>query len=151
MNKYEIAALTPTFESYVRILNDSVNLIERTNNLKTLLGRFDDAMECYKWITSAINSGYPAKFSSEDEGFERSLKREINLSIVRIAKNLYNMGAFKIRGLKTPSSKMKRIDKLIVELNLCLQSLKPHFNKSKAESEINELINVSIKLKNTLQ
>lgn len=150
MNKYEITALTPTFESHKRMLNDSVKIIENTNNLKTLLSRYEDALDSYRWIIDAINSGYQAKFSAEKEGFERSLKREVNNSIVRISNMMYRNDIPKIMNLKNNLSKEKRIDKLIDKQNECLNSLIQHFDIEKSKSEIIEVINQLNNYKNTL-
>ncbi|MGI6572912.1 MAG: hypothetical protein ACOX19_05775 [Fermentimonas sp.] len=140
MRYYEIEALTPTFESHRRILEDSVNIVRKTNNLKTLLSRYEDILDSYNWITLAIDAGYPAKFEAEAEGFESSVNRWTNTNIERIANYRYDVEMRKIHDLKTKISKRNRTEKLIKELNEMIDSLKPHSNRQEVKSNILNIV-----------
>ncbi|WP_157279167.1 hypothetical protein [Proteiniphilum acetatigenes] len=128
------------FPSHKRILEDSVNLIQTTKSLETLIGRYDIALEHYFWIREQISNGVPLYFESKGN-FADELKEHANYHIHRIAENTFKTHKSKIATLKTDKAKESHKEKTLILLSECINSLKQTENTNEWIAEINALQN----------
>lgn len=128
------------FPSHKRILEESINLIQTTKNLETLLGRYDIALEHYFWIREQISNGIPIYFESRGN-FPDELKEHANFHIHRIAENIFKTYKSKIATLKTDKAKENQKEKTMILLSECINSLKQTENTNEWITEINALQN----------
>jgi hypothetical protein len=122
------AILQYEFPSHKRILEDSINLIQTTNNIDTLLSRYDDFIIHYNWIMEQKRKGVPIdyEFHSNGEPFEIGINLFINWHIVRIAQNNIENYKNKIQSLKTYRAKENLIIKSFELIDKCTNALKEH-------------------------
>lgn len=128
------------FPSHKRILEESINLIQTTKSIETLLGRYDLALEHYFWIREQISNGVPIYFESKGN-FPDELKEHANFHINRIAENIFNVHKTKITRLKTDKAKENQKEKSVILLSECLNSLKQTNNTDEWMIKINSLQN----------
>lgn len=142
-SKYEVdlLSLKAEFPSHKRILDDSVKLIQTTNNIETLLRRYDDALFHYNWINEQKKNGLPVKFECKDY-FPKELNRMTNFHIVRIATNLTNNYKEQLLKLKTDKARENITIQTFKTIEICLSSLKLHTHKAEATKELNDLHDV---------
>lgn len=137
----KLAILEVEFPNYKRILEESVQLIQTTSNLETLLSRYNIALEHYHWIMERKNNGLPIYFNTEDGGFENALNKINNYHIVRIAMDTFINYKVKMLGLKTIKAKDNNTAKMFEFLGRCKESLKTHENRIEYESKLDKLHN----------
>lgn len=135
------AILQIEFPRRKQILEESVKLIQETNNIDTLLSRYDIALEHFHWIMEQKAKGLPIWFNTEEEGFESALNRIRNYHIVRIAMEKFINYKKKMYGLKTAKAKENNTAQMFEYLEKCKQSLVSHANKGESEAKLNKLHN----------
>lgn len=135
------AILQIEFPRRKQILEESVKLIQETNNIDTLLSRYDIALEHYHWIMEQKAKGLPIWFDTEEEGFESALNRIRNYHMVRIAMEKFINYKKKMYGLKTAKAKENNTAQMFEYLEKCKKSLISHTNKDESEAKLNKLHN----------
>ncbi|MDR3117855.1 MAG: hypothetical protein LBU44_00260 [Mediterranea sp.] len=131
-----IQAFTIEYSSHERILNDSMKLIETTNDIDTLLGRYKDASEEWSWMEMQKAKGMPIIINQESCGFYSTLNRVTNFHIIRIANFNYAKLQNDVVKLKSKMAVENRVTKLLVLLDKCISSLKYHDNLEKSQAEL---------------
>ncbi|MDD4820283.1 MAG: hypothetical protein PHD21_05565 [Flavobacteriales bacterium] len=126
-----------------QILEESMALIQNSNNINVLVGRYNDVVENYNWIIERKNEGMPVIFNEESCGFISSLNRAMNFHIIRVAKYMYDKKKQEIGSLKTKKAKENRCVELFELIEKCKKSLKNNENKDEA---ILDLDNVHYKI-----
>jgi hypothetical protein len=135
----DINTLKVEYTSRARILNDSIKLIETTNNIDVLLSRYIDATREYGWMAEQYRKGMPIKLQPEPHNFLPSINKVTNINIVRIAN--YQFGEFKIEisTLKSKKAIDDRFVKMFELIQKCTSSLKHHQNQFEVKDELNEI------------
>ena len=142
MNNYGNPILTIEFPRRKQILEESIQLMQETDKLDTLLFRYDVALEHANWIMEQKAKGLPIYFDVADgEDFEAALDRIRNFHIVRIAMDRFINYKIKILGAKTTKIKRNLTVRMFEFINNCRQSLKEHSSKGKYEASLDKLHN----------
>ena len=135
------AILDIEFPRRKQILEESIQLIQETSNLNTLLSRYDVCLEHYYWIMEQKGKGLPIYFETEEGGFENALNKINNYHIIRIAMDTFINYNDKMLGLKTIKAKDNNTAKMFEFLEQCKESLQPHEKKIEYESKLDKLHN----------
>lgn len=122
-----------------QILEESVRFIQETNNIETLISRYDTALEHYFWIMQQKEKGLPIYFDTDSEGFENALNRIRNYHIVRIAMEKFINYKKKMYGLKTVKAKDNNTSQMFEFLENCKHLLMDHTNRNESEAKLNKL------------
>lgn len=128
--------VTVEFPRKKQILDESVRLIETTNNITVAKGRYETVMTHYKWMVEQKSKGMPVSFSEEACGFESSMKRAFNENIERLVGYNYNKDIAAIIKTKNLESRQKKIAKLRDAISQALSSLKVDENKPSIAANI---------------
>lgn len=138
---YNNAILQIEFPRHKQILEESVQLIQETNNIDTLVFRYELSLEHYHWIMEQKAKGLPIYFDTEEEGFESALNRISNYHIIRIAMEVFINYKTKMYGLKTAKGRENNTVKMFEFIEKCNQLLKEHSNRFESETKLNKLYN----------
>lgn len=139
MNAHSKTILQIEFPRRKQILEESIQLIQETGSLETLLSRYDTALEHANWIIQQRAKGLPIYFDTEEGGFENSLNRINNYHIIRIAMEKFINYKAKMYGLKTAKAKQNNTAQMFEFIEKCEQSLKEHSNKSESRAKLKRL------------
>lgn len=148
-----LAVLNYEFPNHERIIRESIALIEQTNNLFTLLGRYNDALEHCEWIIGKINEGYPITFHlGADDDYLANLNQFCNENILRIAIHVCRVAFDKSWEAKTQRGKQNRLASCFDDIERCKTELKEHPNKRYVSAALDDLYSqVEENISNILQ
>jgi len=135
----DIEALKVEYPSHERILNDSIKLIETTNNIDVLISRHKDVINEWTWMEEQYQKGMPIRLQQEPCGFSVAANRVANFHIVRIANYQFNKFKTEISMLKSYKAIEKRFINMFELIEKCESSLKHHENKFEALDELNDI------------
>lgn len=121
-----------------QIIDESIAIIETSNNIKSIKSRFDTVMTHYKWMIEQKSKGMPLSFHEEPCGFENSMKRAFNENILRIVEFTYNKEMGSILKTKNTESRQKKTTKLRELISSAIANLKNHENKTSIVDSIRE-------------
>lgn len=112
-----------------QIFDESVSIIQKTNNPDVLFRRYGLVSEFVQWAFELKKNGFPIKIEETEEDMNTKLPTFYNFHCVRIANHVIE---------NSPKSKRFQI------LSGLQQSLKPASNKEDAFIEIAQLINKTL-------
>lgn len=108
-----------------QIFDDSIALIQRTNNPDVLYRRYDEICNFIKWTWDKKKNGYPLRIDDSEEEMNERTSIFFNYHAARIAHYIFD---------KAPKSKKNGL------LNEIILSLKDGSNKREKFDEITQLI-----------
>lgn len=151
-NLSKLATMEYEFPRHEQVLRESAKIIETTNNLETLLGRYKDAMNEWEWIEQRINEGIPIHVSVNDKDFPSMLKRGTNENILRVAETYYTETISHCNQLKTEKGKQNKLTTVFDFVERCKYELKENENRRTIELELDEIYyHVENNISNILQ
>lgn len=123
--------------SRIRIFNDSLRLIETTNNATTFIGRVSDIEEFLDWATGQIKNGMPLQMDGNILSVRKQTYELINRNALRVA--LAEFAKWNEKERKPG----KRLDNATIKafeaVDGLLSCLKTGDNKPNAQSEMEKV------------
>lgn len=137
MKNNESMAAQFEYGNHIRILEDSVSLIENTNHILTLIGRYNDVIEHYNWIANQLEKGIDIPSLPDD--FIDEINFSTNENIVRVAKYQYAKYNDDIGNQKTDKSRVKKTTTMFETLKAGIENLKETSNYDESLEVLNEI------------
>ena len=135
----DIEAFKIEAQSRIRIFNDSLRLIQETNNVDTFIGRCKDLEESVNWIASKASNGMPIELNKPPLTIRHECNICINENALRLAKVQFDK--WNNIGIK----KGKRFDNATIKtfniIDALLEILKTGNNKTAISNEILQIRN----------
>lgn len=124
-----------------RILMESADLIQSTNNLDTLTGRTVEMINCVKWMITQKKNGMPINIESKKEEFSvSSVNQFVNVNVFRIVEKQHADFIDACNKLKSEKAINNRRIKFLSFLNEAKSALKEHTNKVEYQKKIEKII-----------
>lgn len=92
----------------MRIINESLDIMEKTPDIDTFLSRYDTAMRCALTLEQAKRAGVPIALQ---DGFSQSLVNAKNKALAEVLYRSFEKELSEIDKLKTENGKLNRINK----------------------------------------
>lgn len=125
----QMAILKIEYPRRQQIFNESVAIMQRTNNPNVLIRRYSELTDYVDWFFEQKEKGLPLKADKTKEQMNNDIPTFLNFHAVRIAKHV------------SENVLKKNRHQVLMAL---LSSLKDCNNKEKAYIEITELINKNL-------
>lgn len=112
-------------KSRLKVINESLSIIDKTKNLATLNSRYETVCEHMKWmIENNINLNNESAYIAQ-----RKVDDNKNENIVRIACNAFDIYETKFHTLKTQKAKDNLTVKIFKLIDDCISSIADSENK----------------------
>jgi len=148
--KEDLLVIQNIAENDIRIVNESIDIIENTKNIHILLDRKQDVIDATERLNSYVDINVNISQTIEgeikevrNEDFPFVFKSIINKEILRIAKFQFELLKEDILKLKQKQAKEKRCIKTFEILQLCFDNIEDVLNKDETVNSINEIINMA--------
>jgi hypothetical protein len=119
LSEEELTVLKFAGDQRLRIMNESSQIIENTNNIETLIGRKQDIEEHLDWFDALEKEASPLSLDGGVAATRIKLNKRINEMIYRIAKTAIDLYKLKMDQLKTEDSKKQNTIKTFEFLDRC--------------------------------
>ena len=83
--KIKVERFAAEAPSRIRIFNDSMNLLEKTNNAQTFIGRVVDVEEFMSWAIEQVKNGMPLQMEGNILTVRNKTNELINRNALRVA------------------------------------------------------------------
>ncbi len=127
----------------MKIIDDSLSIMEKTSDIDTFLSRFDTAMRCSLTLQQAKKAGIPIALPDD---FTKSLMDAKNEELVKVLYRSFKKEINEINKLKTKQGKLNRINKYEEKLKGLYKSVFEFV----ADNAYNDIIQKLKLLKNSL-
>lgn len=127
----------------MKIIDDSLSIMEKTSDIDTFLSRFDTAMRCSLTLQQAKKAGIPIALPDD---FTKSLMDAKNEELVKVLYRSFKKEINEINKLKTKQGKLNRINKYEEKLKGMYKSVFEFV----ADNAYNDIIQKLKLLKNSL-
>lgn len=124
----------------LRIFNDSMRLIETTNNATTFIGRVSDIEEFLDWATEQVKNGMPLKMEGDIFSARDNIYKLINRNSLRVTLSVF------AKWNENERKPGKRFDNATIKafeaVDGLLSCLKTGDNQSNVQSEMKNVRNL---------
>lgn len=136
--KVEQRELQSTLDRHVQIIQESLRIMQSTNNVETLKSRYDEIWSNHTMIGYYIEQGYDVNI---DKDFTTKLSILYNDRICAIASLKVNEYALKMQSLKTEKAKDNNTKKIFLLLDQYNKKINKNHNHIESMNKISELKN----------
>lgn len=134
-----VDGISSELESRNRILRDSIELLDTTQNVYTFIRRVSDLNEQVRWMCDRLEEGFPLKLQADgNKDFKTAMFDYANSKSVRLAKRL--IYDFQSGQYRTEKMKISRIVLLYKNLTMLKDALLMTDNFNEALSQLSDYL-----------
>lgn len=138
----DLYAYTTIFNNHNRILQDSIRIIETTENIDVLERRINDALEQLNWIISEKENGKPITSEIPLPQMLCNFKKDANSEIYRVSLSVFTKWTDKCRSCKTSRAQENSTIKAFKDIDRLLQLIQDTEDKNEVISDVMKFRNL---------